>query len=157
MNFKAVLALPKTADSPQTHKSISFIWIVWSTLYVYLWSGARIYFSAEIQKYFVHFLVQMKTLKFAFEINWPLKEDNYQKYFLIFITRPAFSLSSIDYFWKIVFWNQINFGYFRPLGHCLWRDPSSKWDIQHFCYTPCRLILVLNLFDFLFFIIKWQF
>ena len=26
-----------TARSAQTHKSISFIWIVWSTLYVYLW------------------------------------------------------------------------------------------------------------------------
>ena len=38
LNFKAVLALPKTARSAQTHKSISFIWIVWSTLYVYLWS-----------------------------------------------------------------------------------------------------------------------
>ena len=37
MNFKAVLALPKTTRSSQTHKSISFIWIVWSTLYVYLW------------------------------------------------------------------------------------------------------------------------
>ena len=37
LNFKAVLALPKTARSAQTHKSISFIWIVWSTLYVYLW------------------------------------------------------------------------------------------------------------------------
>ena len=32
----AVLVLPKTAGSAQTHKSISFIWIVWSTLYVYL-------------------------------------------------------------------------------------------------------------------------
>ena len=32
MNFKAVLALPKTARFAQTHKSISFIWIVWSTL-----------------------------------------------------------------------------------------------------------------------------
>ena len=31
--FKAVLALPKTARSAQTHKSITFIWIVWSTLY----------------------------------------------------------------------------------------------------------------------------
>ena len=28
--------LPKTAGSAQTHKSMSFIWIVWSTLYVYL-------------------------------------------------------------------------------------------------------------------------
>ena len=32
-----VLALPKTVGSAQTHKNISFIWIVWSTLYVYLW------------------------------------------------------------------------------------------------------------------------
>ena len=37
MNFKAVLALPKTARSTQNHKIISFIWSVWSTLYVYLW------------------------------------------------------------------------------------------------------------------------
>ena len=36
MTFRAVLALPKTAGSAQTHKSVSFIWIVWSTLYVYL-------------------------------------------------------------------------------------------------------------------------
>ena len=31
MNFRAVLVLPKTAGSAQTHKSISFILIVWST------------------------------------------------------------------------------------------------------------------------------
>ena len=36
MKFKAVLALTKKARSAQTQKSISFIWIVWSTLYVYL-------------------------------------------------------------------------------------------------------------------------
>ena len=36
LDFKAALALPKMARSVQTHKSISFIWIVWSTLYVYL-------------------------------------------------------------------------------------------------------------------------
>ena len=41
LNFKAVLALTKTAGSAQTHKSISFIWIVWSTLYVYLWIKGR--------------------------------------------------------------------------------------------------------------------
>ena len=29
--------LPKTAGSAHAHKSLSFIWIVWSTLYVYLW------------------------------------------------------------------------------------------------------------------------
>ena len=37
LNLKAVLVPPKTAGSAQTHRSISFIWIVWSTLYVYLW------------------------------------------------------------------------------------------------------------------------
>ena len=36
LNFRAVLALPKSARSAQTHKNISFFWIVWSTLYVYL-------------------------------------------------------------------------------------------------------------------------
>ena len=36
LNFKGVLALPKTTRFAQTHKSISFIWLVWSTLYVYL-------------------------------------------------------------------------------------------------------------------------
>ena len=42
MNFKAVLALPKTTPSAQTYKSITFIWIVWSTLYVYLWLFPRL-------------------------------------------------------------------------------------------------------------------
>ena len=41
-NFKAVLVLPNTAGSAQTHKSISFIWIVWSTLYVYLCLSSHI-------------------------------------------------------------------------------------------------------------------
>ena len=35
--LKQFLTLPKTASSTQTHKSKSFIWIVWSTLYAYLW------------------------------------------------------------------------------------------------------------------------
>ena len=30
---------------------------------------------AEIQKYFFGFLVQMKSLEFAFENNWPLETD----------------------------------------------------------------------------------
>ena len=34
LNFEAVLVLPKTAGSAQTHNSISFIWIVWSTVYL---------------------------------------------------------------------------------------------------------------------------
>ena len=42
LSFKAVLALPKMACSAQTHESISFIWIVWSTLYVYLWATVKL-------------------------------------------------------------------------------------------------------------------
>ena len=30
LNFRAVLVLPKTAGSTQTHKSMISIWIVWS-------------------------------------------------------------------------------------------------------------------------------
>ena len=37
LNVRAVLVLPKMAGSAQANKSMSFIWIVWSTLYVYLW------------------------------------------------------------------------------------------------------------------------
>ena len=36
LNFRAALMQPKTAASAQTLKSMSFIWTVWSTLYVYL-------------------------------------------------------------------------------------------------------------------------
>ena len=39
--FKAVLALPKMVRSAQTHKNISFIWIVWSSLYVNLCQHAK--------------------------------------------------------------------------------------------------------------------
>ena len=43
LNFRAVLVLPKTAGSAQTHRSMSFIWIVWSTLYVYLCNQTTYY------------------------------------------------------------------------------------------------------------------
>ena len=54
MNFRALLVLPKTAGSVlpktagsvQTYKSMSFIWIVWSTLYVYLWLQVKL----QVQK-----------------------------------------------------------------------------------------------------------
>ena len=44
LNFRAALMQPKTAASAQTLKSMSFIWTVWSTLYVYLWSESRYFF-----------------------------------------------------------------------------------------------------------------
>mgnify|MGYP006863840669 CR=1 FL=1 len=57
MYFKAVLALPKTAPSAQTCKSITFIWIVWSTLYIYLWEDSK------SQMYFMYLLpIEVGTL-----------------------------------------------------------------------------------------------
>ena len=47
LNFRAVLAQPKTAGSAQTHNSMSFIGIVWSTLYVYLCLFPHNYYKAE--------------------------------------------------------------------------------------------------------------
>jgi hypothetical protein len=34
--FSSSFSTAKTAPSAQTHRTMSFIWIVWSTLYVYL-------------------------------------------------------------------------------------------------------------------------
>ena len=50
MNFRAVLVLLKMAGSAQAHKSMSFIWILWRTLYVYLCPAAwlKIYWAKPI-------------------------------------------------------------------------------------------------------------
>ena len=68
-----VLALPKTAGSAQTHKSISFIWIVWSTLYVYLCLKCRCAKNTTIDSH--HFT--LNTTKTALiscissRLKWP--------------------------------------------------------------------------------------
>ena len=54
LNFKTVLALPKTARSAQTHKIISFIWIVWSTLYVYLCLKSKSIENSNLLKSLTH-------------------------------------------------------------------------------------------------------
>jgi hypothetical protein len=55
---------------------------------------------AEIQKYFRWFLVQMKTSKFAFEINWPLGTAA-SKYPLnigtLYVTDWAFNVSHFSF------------------------------------------------------------
>ena len=50
MNFRAFLVLAKTAGSARTNESMSFIWIVWSTLYLYLWSKVK-FISLNIISY----------------------------------------------------------------------------------------------------------
>ena len=52
--LKPFLAMPKTARSAMTHKSISFIWIVWSTLYVYLWTNPHKFLSNKLILYSSH-------------------------------------------------------------------------------------------------------
>ena len=53
LNFKTGSALPKTARSAQTHKSISFIWIVWSTLYLNLWVKYH-HMPAKVEIFWTH-------------------------------------------------------------------------------------------------------
>ena len=50
MNFRAFLVLAKTAGSARTNESMIFIWIVWSTLYLYLWSKVK-FISLNIISY----------------------------------------------------------------------------------------------------------
>ena len=52
-----------TICSAQTHKSISFIWIVWSTLYVYLWPSLKVVYHA-IQKQIIKHVKNVLTLTF---------------------------------------------------------------------------------------------
>ena len=75
MNFRAVLALPKTAGSAQTHKSISFIWIVWSTLYVYLCSAEKK--SYRILSFFKVTILYQKGNVFLFHQHLTMKRGNY--------------------------------------------------------------------------------
>ena len=46
--------LPKTTGSPQTQKSMSFTWIVWSTLYVYLWIYHQLRFPEYLLFAFIY-------------------------------------------------------------------------------------------------------
>ena len=91
---------------------ISIIFLIWPTL------EAR----AEIQKYFVGFLVSMKTLKFALKINWPTLKRKRQKYIKKF------------YWWKVQWtillfhlyftWNDtFSFLFKLILCHYLWSHP----------------------------------
>ena len=68
LNFKAVLAMPKTACSTQTHKSISFIWIVWSTLYVNL---CALHKSLQIRALFklIQLLIFFDKFSWNFMVN----------------------------------------------------------------------------------------
>ena len=61
----------KKADSAQIHKSMSFIWIVWSTLDVYLWS--------------IHEFLPNSMIFFQFQsvVKWSLVNKN-SRFQLIF-------------------------------------------------------------------------
>ena len=67
MNFKVIFVLPKMASSTQTHKSISFIWIVWSTLYVY---------QMEISTFYTSFNQWQHRFKFRLSaVFWLVKRS----------------------------------------------------------------------------------
>ena len=93
MNFKAVLVLPNTARSAQTHKSISFNYIVWSTLYVYLWLKSGLF---PIKDWFIKMQTRtvVSILLFGFEFLW------ISLYLLIFDCETRFVIQKLD----IIFW-----------------------------------------------------
>ena len=94
-NFKEVLALPKTAHSAQTYKSISFTWIVWSTLYVYLWDLPKLWTTfSNISKFVL-------SKSFFCVKNW--SNLSQKKLYVEFLTRrPTFIKKC---FWKEYFPN----------------------------------------------------
>ena len=81
--------LPKTAGSAQTHKSMSFFWIFWSTLYVYLClkhksrperrqnvlAGTRIYlFTLTLGKFYYTHCTEEKLIKLQ-ALDWKQTEN----------------------------------------------------------------------------------
>ena len=84
LNFKAILAFPKTASSAQIHRSISFIWIVWSTLYLYLWLYRQP--SATYTK--TGWWYDFKLFKLWFSLTVDFFEQNF-----LFFDNYAFGLS----------------------------------------------------------------
>ena len=71
LNFRTILVLPKTAGSAQTHKSKSFIWIVWSTLYVHLWLTIRFKICTTGSNHFWSSILEYETL-ISFGTNWKI-------------------------------------------------------------------------------------
>ena len=90
--------------------SIKFVFLCLYILFQPLFKG----FLKLGQKYkniFVGFLVQMKTLKFAFEINWPLALDIQTKY-CVRTLKPQTFLIALS---KLT-------------------DPNLKWKEIKFCW-----------------------
>ena len=95
------------------------IWRI-STLRVFI--GNR----AEILQIFGSFLVQMKTFKFAFEINWPLAAP----ILALWLPCPSFPLFNHYFNKKLKFYIQLSNIY---LGVGFEFGPQRIWDLAFVC------------------------
>ena len=151
MNFKAVLALPKTARSAQTHKRISFIWIVWSTLCIsLLWKstfGDHVNASQITKRFswfnfwakiYIWLAVQPCALKVRSYSNIGLQKNTLEITFYIFV------LISLSLFPGLVY---ICHGFtehmanYNGLGeasliffHCIYSTCTIRSRGLYFCY-----------------------
>ena len=105
---------------------------------------------AKIQKYFRLFLVQMKTLKFASEIYWPLGMSCEQLATII-LTRVIWHLTKQRIIIKVHFF-QISCkdreaSFYHPESRfILGRILSS--GIYIFLFFPCKVLIVFKIFVF---------
>ena len=112
MNFKAVFPLPKTARSAQTHKSISFIWIVWSTLRLVSSMPFRFPFHLPVlfyNNYFSPANMLTSCWPIHFKIISPIFQKDLIRYVLIKREKLVLLLSLLKYmqtFYAI--WKQRN-------------------------------------------------
>ena len=106
LNFRAVLVLPKMAASAQTHKSMSFIWVVWSTLYVYLWSlykcssGCQKIYEVDIDTQAISFDFILFFTKWI--IVWGIYNliAKFQKCFCLHCTLVQVVKECASFFWR---------------------------------------------------------
>ena len=126
---------------------LSYIFLIWPLL------EAR----AEIQKYFRWFLVQMKSLEFAFEINWPLEAKETRPDILLDGHRNLYQLENVIKSGGTVFCIHISLGLNCLPGSCVQSLLCSRrgvwptfeiaiWtDFLHFDLKICIAVFELNL------------
>ena len=107
---------------------------------------------AEIQKYFCSFLVQKKSLDFAFEINWPLelklaiqirKIWAALEYKIVDLKPPNELINSGIYVLLdivFLFWRNVFNRYWTPLSCKYLKIDWHFFYISDICFTICSVI-----------------
>ena len=125
----SALAFKKTSNQKRTLYSTNWRILFWLSYTSFLIWPLFIGYGRNTKNIFVHFLVQMKTLKSPFYINWPLigKDSSNHETFVLF------SLKSFDFRKKFfsIHWRYVWF-FIEFHRHNPWMFPRGKNSMDHY-------------------------